>query len=576
MANNINLYHERVDDVPLLIGLMKKIRLSKAIDKCLGTHGHQKGLSNGDITVAWLAYILSKSDHSKYKVEKWSLQNRHALEKLLGHPIRKVDFRDARLTNLAKRMSNDTNWKSLESELWGNTINVYDVGISSVRLDSTTVSGYHKINENGVMQVGHSKEHRPDLPQLKLMAAAAEPSGYFMAGDIYPGNRADDPLYIPIIERIRDITNRKGLLYIGDSKMAAIKTRAAIVKGEDYYLMPLPLTGKTRKNIDNWIDDIVAGEKSANLVFDEKRLLAAGYEFERELHVQNSTEQIRWRERVLVVRSFDMVKAQQTKFSQRLDKAEAQLHLLTPPPGRGKRQYKTENDLRKAVAKILKKYKVNDLLLCNWQREEQINTRYVGRGRGGSNRETRTEVKVRYVITKVLRNYSGIEDYKHRLGWRALVTNLLQEDKSFTQTVIHYRRGWSIERNFHLVKDLPLGLGPIFVTRDDQIIGTTRLLTLALALRLLVLIEDQVRQKLQHFGEELTGLYPGQPKRKTAKPTALRILETIVDQNITLTKVDLGVQQLWHLTPLSELVVKILGFLELSPSIYKCLNENSS
>jgi transposase len=71
------------------------------------------------------------------------------------------------------------------------------------------------------MQLGHSKDHRPDLPQFKLMAAAAEPSGQLLASDVHPGNAADDPLYLPIIARVRALLKRTGLLYTGDCKMAA-------------------------------------------------------------------------------------------------------------------------------------------------------------------------------------------------------------------------------------------------------------------------------------------------------------------------------------------------------------------
>jgi transposase len=69
---------------------------------------------------------------------------------------------------------------------------VYDLALESVRLDSTTTCGYHTPDEDGGMQRGHSKDHRPDLPQLKLMAAAAEPSGQIIACGVHPGNAAHD------------------------------------------------------------------------------------------------------------------------------------------------------------------------------------------------------------------------------------------------------------------------------------------------------------------------------------------------------------------------------------------------
>ena len=62
------------------------------------------------------------------------------------------------------------------------------------------------------------------MPQLKLMAAAAEPSGYLLACQVHPGDAADDPLYQPLIERVRRIVGHHGVLYVGDSKMAALDT----------------------------------------------------------------------------------------------------------------------------------------------------------------------------------------------------------------------------------------------------------------------------------------------------------------------------------------------------------------
>ena len=55
------------------------------------------------------------------------------------------------------------------------------------------------------------------------------------------------------------------------------------------------------------------------------------------------------------------------------------------------------------------------------------------------------------------------------------------------------------------MKDRPIGIRPLYVRRDDQIIGLTLLLTLAL--RRLTLIESQVRRELAQAGEVLSGLY---------------------------------------------------------------------
>ena len=44
------------------------------------------------------------------------------------------------------------------------------------------------------------------------MAAVAQPTGQGIACDIVPGNAADDPLYLPLINRVRSQLKQKGLL----------------------------------------------------------------------------------------------------------------------------------------------------------------------------------------------------------------------------------------------------------------------------------------------------------------------------------------------------------------------------
>src|SRR5689334_5242605 len=121
-----------------------------------------------------------------------------------------LEFSDDRLSIVLRRL-HDTDWSALETDLWRATCQVYEVPIHAIRLDSTTSCGYHTIDPDGIMQLGHSKDHRPDLAQLKLMAAAAQPTGHLLACDIHPGNVADDPLYIPLIERVRGLLGRQGL-----------------------------------------------------------------------------------------------------------------------------------------------------------------------------------------------------------------------------------------------------------------------------------------------------------------------------------------------------------------------------
>ena len=246
----------------------------------------------------------------------------------------------------------------------------------------------------------------------------------------------------------------------------------------------------------------------------------------------------------------------------------------SPAPGRGKRQIRDEAALQAAIACVLDRHDVAGLLTGTWEQQETTLTHYAGRGRGGPARPTRTPVRVRYAITSVQRNEPPVAARQSRLSWRVQVTNAPGAWLSLPQAVQHYWGGWSLERDFHLVKDRPLGLSPLFVWKEDQIKGLTRLLTLAL--RLLTLLEMQVRRGVAQTQTSLSGLYEGSPTRTTERPTGKRILQAFAHAQLTLTHVEMGTRSCWHLTPLSPLHEHLLRYLHLPTSLYTALAYNSS
>ncbi|NJR63395.1 MAG: transposase [Cyanobacteria bacterium CRU_2_1] len=487
--------------------------------------------------------------------------------------MRAIDFSDDRLGGVLRRLSDDHCWFALEADLWLATVVVHQIELAGVRLDSTTSYGHHQPQDEGLMQYGHSKDHRPDLAQLKLMAAAAEPCGHLIASDVHSGQRADDLLYIPLIQRLREILRQNGLLYTGDCKMAALAIRGEIAAHQDYYLMPLALTGNTAQDFETWVNAAVEGVQITTLIWDAKHLLGGGYEFERQQTATVDNQEVTWTERVQIVRSLSLAQRLKANLEERLGEATTQLLALTPSLGRGRRQIRSLVSLQEQIAQVLQRYRVNGLLVVSWQRLETSVTRYRGRGRGGPNRATSTKVQVRYSITEVQRQSDAIALESYRLGWRVQVTNAPANQLTLSQAVCHYRGGWCLERDFHLVKDLPLGLSPLFVCKDDQIKGLTRLLTVAL--RLLTFIEIEIRQGLRVGNEAITGLYEGQPKRETERPTGKRILKAFARDQITLTRVEVGNDIHYHVTPLPPLHQKLLGYLKLPESLYTALAKNS-
>ncbi len=564
MKEEIEITTERIDDFVVLLSLMQQMDLPGILDSHIARHWLQQGLSWGWTASIWLAHIISQGDHRKLTVRDWVRQAHSTLELVTGRDIRETDFTDDRLTIVLRHLSDVGRWQAIEQELGRHLVRVYDLGEQPIRVDATTVSGYREGGEESVWQFGHSKDD-PTLRQIKVMMATLDPLGLPLALEVVSGERADDPLYVPTIERVLACLERRGLLVVGDCKMSALATRAYLQDHGQYYLTPLAQVGETAQLMPHWIAGGVAQGDGLTQVrsMDGKQVVAQGYEVSRVCESDGQS----WHERVLVVRSVAHAQTLTHQLEERLAKAQAALLALTPAVGRGKRQITEEAALQQAVAAVLSKHRVQGLLTYRFERQVEQEVKWVGRGRGGANRKPQVSERVRYQITAVSRDEEAIAAQQATLGWRVYATNALGERLSLEQGVQEYRQEYHIEHGFARFKGAPLSIAPMFVKRDDQVVGLTHLLSLAL--RVLTLMQGVVRRRLKQQDTTLVGLYKDQPRKATSTPTAERLLQAFVP--MTWTQVQLPDQVVRHVTELSPVQAQILRLLDLPADLYACL-----
>src|SRR2546430_4818838 len=237
MSKKITAIHERVDDIPAIIAHLKKMQVAKLLDNHFLPNGNWQGLSLGKTTVVWLAFILSEGDHRLYRVEPWAKAHQRTLSRCLGSEVKPRDLTDDRLATTLDYLAVAERWGAFERALNQSVLRVYDLQCRMVRIDTTTAGAY--VTPEGLFQLGHSKDHRPDLPQVKIAMAVLDPLGVPLTTTVVAGQTADDPLSLPEIAKIRQIARTIGLTSVGDCKMAALGTRAEIVAHQDYYLCPL-------------------------------------------------------------------------------------------------------------------------------------------------------------------------------------------------------------------------------------------------------------------------------------------------------------------------------------------------
>ena len=217
---------ERVDDSPRLLEQRQRMGLPTLFDAHFPTHGTWTGLSLGWGSTSWLRAILSRGDPRMVPVEPWVAKRLGTLGTTTGQAVTRVDCTDARLAIVLRRLRDDTRWAAFEAAVHQHPGRVYDLLTERVHVDSPSASAYPRVTEGGLFQFGHSQAYRPDLPQSKGMPAVRDPLGMPLVTDVVSGERADDPLYMPCIERVQASMGRHGLLYVGDCKMAPRGPRA--------------------------------------------------------------------------------------------------------------------------------------------------------------------------------------------------------------------------------------------------------------------------------------------------------------------------------------------------------------
>lgn len=557
-AEQVSIENERVDDIPLLLAQLGELRVSELLNEYFPTHGNWDGLSLGHLVAVWLTFIMSESNHRLSHLRPWAAGRLQTLRAALGVDLVETDFTDDRLAQALDYLSADEGWQQFEDGLNRHLIRIYDLQGETVRLDSTTAKSYGEVTADGLLRFGHSKDHRPDLPQLKINVSTLDPLGLPLTATIVSGEKADDPLYVPEIARVRETLQRRGLLYVGDSKMAALETRLHLAAGGDYYLCPLPATQVTPAHLAELLAPVLSGElkpvalKRRNDETGRWEKIAEGYEYTVSIEAEHAGRRGQYEERRLVVCSLQLARAQKKGLAHRVKKAAAEIKRLNQKK-RGKARPKTEAQWQAAVEKRLRKYRVVGLLEVTYEMERSARPVRAYKDRPATVRSAE-EWRVRVAI-----NRAALEQAQAGLGWRVYATNAPVEQLSLTQAVLAYRGSPMIERGFRRLKG-PLSLTPLYLTTTARLTGLVRVLLIGL--RMLGLIEYKARRALAERGAQIAGLTKGLPKKATARPTTEALLR--VFEGLTL--ISIGGQ--WYLTPLNALQTRILELLGFSSEIY--------
>jgi transposase len=333
-----NIPIERIDDLPLLLAQLQRMRVIPLLDRHFPTHGNWAGdLTFGEVAAVWRAYVVSTGDHRLSHLRDWAADRLEMLSACLDKPVRPEDFHDDRLADMLDALHVSTAWAAFEHDLNAGLVRVYDLPTATVRVDTTTVSTFAIGDgaEGGLFQFGHSKDHRPDLAQIKVPIAAPDPLGMPLITTAVAGNTADDPLYVPAITQVQRSLNGSGRLFVGAGKMAALEARGYVASTGDFYLCPLSAVPVSAAELQQSLQPVWDGTQAVTVVHrpaadeaDEPEEVARGLEYTVTQTATIAGQEVNRTERRLVVCSTAQARRRSAALEQRLRRAVDELEGL--------------------------------------------------------------------------------------------------------------------------------------------------------------------------------------------------------------------------------------------------------
>lgn len=560
----VKINSERIDDIPVIVEWLKQMEIAKCIDqKLTPLHGNHKGMSYGQLSVLLLTYIITQSDHRLCAVEGWVKAHQQILELSTGWSIGEKDASDDRLARVVEELGKQREARQeIEVKLGRHLIRAYELPTEVARTDTSSFSVNHQqgdFPEENLLRYGYSKDKRPDLLQYRQLLATLDPMGMPLVSATLEGNGADDPLYLPTWQKMVKVIGHKKFVFIADCKAGSIATRATIAANGGIYCVPVPMSGQHPQYLKQWVFDPPAETLEIRLPRqnEEEPAVAKGFEVELGKFWLNpeTNKWVRWHERYLVVYSHSLAASAIRGQQQRINTAQTALNKLAakPPEDRQQLTHKVEN--------ILKRYRVKDFFSTMITEEITKETRHVGRGRPSKNSPTEevTSISVQLHIQQI---DTAIKEAETLAGWRLYVTNADASHLSLPLAVTYYRDEWLLERGFHRFKRGSLPALPIYFQNPDRITGLMFLLNIAL--RVFTLMEFVVRQALIETQQSLVGLYDGNPKRKTDRPSAEQMLDAFC--NLTLYFLPDSTR---FITPINALQKQILDLMKMPESLYQ-------
>ncbi len=549
-----NIHALRADYYPVLGQLMEEIDLAGTINGIVQPDDTQANVDAGTYVGLFIHHILGDVNIKMYRMDEFFKDKALPLLVPWKPDLSGVDISDDRAARVL-----DALWEANPQQVFGAVVNsaiaVHGLSTDTVHADTTSKS-FHgaydgDFEDETVPQVnlGYSKDHRPDLKQL-VFGVGTTADGVPIIGEVANGNESDMTLNGRWVKNLRSIMQKEEedefLLYIADSSAVTTNNLRIRRQANIDIISRLPgrfqIEGDLKKKADDTDEWTYIGKLS-----DEKG--AASYK------VWDTSGEIDGQTYRFVVVHSDHKDKRKTKAVKRHLKKEFDLNskliqkLL-------KRRFACREDAYLEIERHNPSFSM-DYHNIEWdieERTEAVRRAKRGRPKKGDVRQFRTGY---YLRGRLVVREDAVNNALERCGMFVLITTLMDAKKYPARLILEkYKGQGNVERIFRFLKN-PAWVGAFCLKKEERLASLGYVLLMAAVIY--TLWERRVRMALAAKDEKpIEGLN----RQKTRKPTSYA-LQTVLSGILVLYVVKNMEITIWlseSLTDNQRRVVELSGF----------------
>jgi len=493
-VDTVDLQQVRIGSLPIIRKYMKALGVKELLTEAL----HQSDYAEALETLVMSALLRPDA---LYRVGEWA----NAFDDGLVRKGLSDDVLGRALDRLFK-----ADRASLLTKLALTAIDKFEIDTSQLHNDSTSVKfagAYEKQHPKAIqLKRGHSKDHRPDLKQLVYSLSVTRDGAIPIHFKAYDGNQSDDKTHWELWQSLRGLLGRSDFLYVADSKLCVAETMRKIDRDQGFFVTILP---RTRSEVAEFSKDAAASRVRWQSIHQQRVRKGKIDHFE----AAEGLFQMREGYRIYWYRSSEKKVRDKQDREQRIAVARGQLLNLNNVKRRGP---KSEAAMKKAIDKIIARYKIGDWLIATVTVEEVERFRQTRKGKAtDSSLFKRSFAKL--VSVDIRDNLDSQTRSASMDGIFPLVTN---KNLPALATLKTYKFQPHLEKRHSLLKSI-LNVAPVFLKKNDRI--EALMFIYFIAQTVASLLERELRLEMQKVGLEKLHLLP--EGRPTRTPTTAQILD---------------------------------------------------